>query len=65
MLWIWDVKRDYLLANLVFVSPVVAFQWNPVELELAVVTTNQTLYFWKQGKQLLLVGNDSYQLCTI
>lgn len=50
MLWIWDVKRDYLLANLVFVSPVVAFQWNPVELELAVVTTNQTLYFWKQGE---------------
>ena len=50
MLWIWDVKRDYLLANLVFVSPVVAFQWNPAELELAVVTTNQTLYFWKRGE---------------
>ena len=49
MLWIWDVKRDCLTANLVFVTPVIAVSWNPVKDQLAIITSSQTLYFWEAG----------------
>ena len=47
VLWIWDVKRDRLRAQLVFVSPVLSFAWNLTRNTLAIVTSNQTLYFWE------------------
>ena len=49
MLWIWDIKRDCLTANLVFVTPVVSVSWNPVRDQLAIITSSQTLYFWEAG----------------
>ena len=47
VLWIWDVKRDHLQTQLAFVSPVLSFAWNPIRNTLAIVTSNQILYFWE------------------
>lgn len=49
MLWIWDIKRNCLLANLVFATPILMFTWNPKDDQLAIITSNQTLYFFKTG----------------
>ena len=47
VLWIWDVKRDRLQTQLAFVYPVLSFAWNPKRNTLAIVTSNQILYFWE------------------
>ena len=47
VLWIGDVKRDHLQTQLAFVSPVLSFAWNPMRNTLAIVTSNQILYFWE------------------
>ena len=49
MVWIWDLKRDCLTANLVFVTPVISLSWSPVKDSLTILTSNQTLYFWEDG----------------
>ena len=45
MLWIWDIKRNCLSASFTFATPIVMFSWSPQDDKLAVVTSNQTLYF--------------------
>lgn len=49
MLWIWDIKRDRLLANLVFATPIIMFSWNPCCNKLVIISSNQTIYFWESG----------------
>ena len=49
MLWIWDIKRNCLSANLIFATTIVMFSWNPRDDQLAIITSNQTLYFYREG----------------
>ena len=50
MLWIWDIKRNCLSASFTFATPIVMFNWSPQDDKLAVVTSNQTLYLYREGR---------------
>ena len=47
--WVWDVKSLKLSVVLMNLSPIIDFQWDPIQPRLAICTNSAKLYLWSPG----------------